>query len=443
MVTVSNNFFSGLTEVFRKYWNMYFKADSFLRNLSIVMSGTVLAQVIGFAAMPIVSRLFTVEDFGIFGTFQSILGVLSAGITLQYTQAVVLPKEKKDAINVFIVSSISSISLAILLLILSISFQNHLLSFINFTNILYIYLAVVASFVFGMNQTFQAWCIRVKAFKNTSLSQIISTVSSTMIWLAAGYFKFGAIGLVLGSILANLIASMNLARVFFSDLVNIRKEINKSKVLELAKKYRDFPLYAAPQNVMNALSQGLPVLLLGYFYGVEVAGFYAFGIKILQAPMNLVLNPLRQVLFQKTTEVYNNGGNLFKLYRKVTIGLIVVAFIPCVILFVWAPQIFSIVFGQDWFEAGNYARWLVIWLFIGFANVPSVLFARVLREQKKILLYECFILLTRIFVLFFSGMYLSPLSTIVNFSIVGFILNLFFIYSVSVLVYNVSKNRIC
>lgn len=440
MVTVSNNFLSGLTEVFQKYWNMYFKAGSFLRNLSIVMSGTVLAQVIGFAAMPIISRLFTVEDFGIFGTFQSVFAPISAGITLQYNQAIVLSKENNDAINVFFVSVISSIFVSFFLIIVAIIFHNYLLEFINFPNLLYIFFVVLASFVFGINQAFQSWCIREKEFKNTSLSQVIRTLFSTISWLVAGYFKFGAIGLILGSILSNFVASINLARVFFSNFINFKHNINWSRVVGLAKEYRDFPLYAAPQNVMNALSQGLPVLLMGHFFGFEVVGFYAFGVKILQTPINFVLNPLRQVLYQKAAEEYNKCGNFLQIYIRTTVSLLVLAFIPCLVLFIWAPQIFSIIFGQAWFESGVYARWLILWLFVSFSNVPSVIFVKILRKQKELFLYEFIILLARLLVLIFSGMYLSPLLTVIIFSMLGFVSNMILIICVFFVVYKNSKN---
>jgi O-antigen/teichoic acid export membrane protein len=136
-----------MTEALRDYWNTYFKAGSFWRNLSIVMSGTALAQVISFAMMPIISRLFTAEDFGVFGTFQSILGIASAGITLQYIQAIVLPKEKKDAINVFFVSTLSVALIAMILFAISALLQNQVLDVIHLPAIWYVYLAILASFV--------------------------------------------------------------------------------------------------------------------------------------------------------------------------------------------------------------------------------------------------------------------------------------------------------
>jgi O-antigen/teichoic acid export membrane protein len=431
-----------MTEVLRGYWNTYFKTGSFLRNLSIVMSGTALAQVIGFAMMPVISRLFTAEDFGVFGTFQSILGVISAGITLQYIQAIVLPKEKKDAINVFFASAISVALIAAILFAASAFFQGYVLDVINLPAIWYVYLSVLASFVAGMNQAFQAWCIRVKAFKHTSLSQVIRSIVSSGIFLVAGGMHLGAPGLILGTIVANIAASLNLVRVFVVDLVDFRENVSRKKMVEVAREYRDFPLYATPQNLVNALSHGLPVLLLGHFYGIEVAGFYAFGVKILQAPMRLVLCPLRQVFFQKATETYNQGGDLFRLYLKATIALASVAFVPSVVLFIWAPQIFSFVFGENWIEAGVYARWLILWLFIAFPNVPSVLIAKILRQQKKLLIYECIASGLKMLVLILGGMYFSQLTTVIFFSVLGFISNFLLIIFMGFLFYTLIREKV-
>ena len=73
------------------------RKSSFVKNVFVVMSGTAVAQALGFAMSPIISRLFSPSDFGTFGTFNSIATIIGAGATLQYTQAIMLPKEKEDA----------------------------------------------------------------------------------------------------------------------------------------------------------------------------------------------------------------------------------------------------------------------------------------------------------------------------------------------------------
>jgi len=237
----------------------------------------------------------------------------------------------------------------------------------------------------------------------------------------------GALGLALGAICADILASLNLWRIVKHDMKENHAAVAWVRIKQLAHEFRDFPLFSAPQNIMNAISQGLPVLMLGYFYGIGVAGAYAFGLRIIHAPMGFLLTPLRQVLFQKASETHNQGGNLYTLFIKTTGGLMAVALVPCVVLFILSPQIFSWLFGVEWREAGVYARWLLLWMFVLFSNVPSVLFARILRQQKNLFVFDCFVLLTRTSILAFGGFYWTALTTIIFFSVLGFILNVILI----------------
>jgi O-antigen/teichoic acid export membrane protein len=195
----------------------------------------------------------------------------------------------------------------------------------------------------------------------------------------------------------------------------------------LAFEYRDFPIYSASARVINTLSVGLPVLLLAQFYGLTVAGAYAFGMRILQTPTNLILIALRQVLFQKVCEKQHQGGNLLPIYLQTTIGLFAAALIPSLILFIWSPDIFAWIFGSQWRAAGEFARWLVLWLLFMFSNVPSVLFARALRLQRQLFLFDVLVLLARASALVAGGLYLAAIQSIVLFSVVGVIMNLVFI----------------
>ena len=401
----------------------YFRQGAFLRDFSIVMSGTAFAQLIGFALMPVVSRLFTPSDFGVFGSYNAVLAVFSAFVTLQYNQAIVLPKKTQDAINLFFVSCLSVALVTGLCVLATLVFPEQAQDLINAPNRWFLLFLTVSVLIAGLNQSLQSWCIRVKAFTHTSISPVIRSLSAAGIWTATGIGDAGAAGLVLGSICAEVLSSLNLSRVLKRDLKKTRIFVKWAEMKQLAHDYRDFPAFAAPQNLMNALSQGLPVLLMSHFYGIGIAGAYAFSVRILHAPTSLVLTPMRQVLFQKASETHNQGGDLYPLFIKITGGLMAVAIVPSVILFIWAPQIFSWIFGREWIEAGIYARWLMLWIFAGFSNMPSIVIMHILRQQRRLLMYECIILLSRTILLIVGGVYWQPLTTVISFSIIGIILN--------------------
>jgi len=198
----------------------------------------------------------------------------------------------------------------------------------------------------------------------------------------------------------------------------------------LAKEYRDFPMYSASQNVINALSGGLPVLLLTRFYGIAYAGAYAFGMNILSVPMGFVLGALRQVLFQKASESQHQGRSLAALYIKVTATLFAMVVLPTVIMLIWAPQIFAWIFGPRWHMAGEFARSLMIWMAFYFCNLPAVLFARIIRIQRFVFFYDLALLAARTTALVLGGLFLSAPQTVMLFALVGAAMNAFLIFSV-------------
>jgi lipopolysaccharide exporter len=403
------------------------RKSSFVRNVLVVMSGTAAAQAIGFALTPLISRLFSPSDFGVFGSFNAVSGVIAAGVTLEYSQAIMLPKEKADALNLFCVSCFVTSAIAFLCLAACLLAPRLLMSLMSAPSAWFLVLLVLATLVNGINNSCQAWCVRVKAFKQTSVSQVIRSLSSNGAQVGFGLAKGGAAGLVISSVLADMLASLNLVRVLLSDLKTFRLDIRWGRMRQLANEYRDFPMYSASQNVINALSSGMPVLLLTHFYDIAVAGAYAFGASILVLPMGLILRSLRQVLFQKAGETQHEGGSLARLYVKTTAGLFALALLPSLVLVIWAPQLFTWIFGSQWLTAGEFATSLIIWLMFYFCNLPAVLFAKIIRIQRTIFFYDLVLLGARASALILGGLYLRAWQTIALFSLVGAVMNLFLI----------------
>lgn len=406
------------------------KKSSFFKNILIVMSGTAIAQIIAYSLSPIISRLFTPEDFGIFGSFSAVAGIIGALLTLDYSQAQMLPKEKHDAINLFCLSIISTFIITFTASAISIIKPSLFYNLTKTRGFWPILLFLITLLIAGINQASQAWAVRSKAFKRTSASQIIRSIGSSGLRILLGILKTGSFGLIISNIFANMLSSINLVLTVIPDMKSMRSSIKLEKMKTLAKEYIDFPLYSASQNFINAISSGLPVLLITRFYGLSSAGAYAFAMSILHAPMGLVLTALRQVLFQKACESQHEGKGLSLLYFRSIILLFAIAFIPSIILLVWAPQFFTFIFGARWQLAGILARSLIIWLLFVFCNLPAVIFSRIIRIQRFVFFYDIILLIIRSATLVLGGLYLRLTHTVMFFSIVGAVMNLILIYYV-------------
>ncbi|MGA2531514.1 MAG: oligosaccharide flippase family protein [Candidatus Aminicenantales bacterium] len=413
---------SNLRSISSKIWG-----SSFVKNLFIVMSGTALAQILGFALSPLISRLYSPSDFGVFGSFYAVVSIIAAGLTLDYSLAIMLPKNKDDAINLFALSCISTAIISAICLVICLLAPGYVQRLIKAPKSWILILLILAILGDGLNQACQAWCVRVKSFKHTSASQVIRSISTNGTQLGLGYLKGGSSALVFAAVLGDTLASANLARVVSRDLRLLRDKIRWKRIWQLAKEYHDFPVYSASTNLINTLSLGLPIFLLTHFFGIAIAGAYAFGVRILSAPMGLVQRALKQVLYQKACETHNAGGRLLLLYLKFTAGLFALGLFPSLVFIIWAPKIFTWVFGAQWHTAGIFARSLILWLLFAFCNLPADLCARIARMQRKTFLYNLALLVLRTLALIVGGLYLSASYTVMLFSIVGAIMNVIFI----------------
>lgn len=398
--------------------------SAFLRNVLTVMFGSAAAQAVGFLLAPVISRLFSPADFGVFGAFVAVTGVIAAFVTLDYAQAIMLPKRREDAGRVFILSCLATLAVSCLCLVACLIVPGWFMGLLQTPNVWMLGLLVLAVLAGGLNASFQAWCVRIKAFKQTSASQVIRGLSANGLQVSFGFLKAGAPGLVVSSVLADILASCNLFRVVRVELQGFLTATRWGQLKSLAREYFDFPAYSATQNTLNALSTGLPVLLLTHYYGITVAGAYAFGMRLLSVPMSLVMGALRQVLFQKAGESQHEERPLAPLFLKTTLGLFALGLPPAIVLGIWAPGLFTWLFGSQWETAGEFARYLIGWMLFVLCNVPAVLFARLIRIQRTVFFYNVIILVARVLALVLGGRYLGALECIVLFSAVGAGLNL-------------------
>jgi O-antigen/teichoic acid export membrane protein len=404
-----------------------------VKNVAVVMSGAAVAQMIGLGCAPVLSRLYGPAEFGILGGYLAVVVVLGAGATLNYADALMLPKADEQAAPLFnaawLTTTVVAVGTGLGCWLVPIGW----LSVVGIAGLGSVrWLLPFSVLALGLSQTFTAWCVRLQRFDKTSRSQILRSVSSCTAQVSSGWAGLGAGGLVGGSLAGDACTAGYLGR---SALTRSGKlfvaGLHLREIWQAARGYREFALYGCPQNVLNALSQGVPVLALAHYHGVGVAGAYAFGMRVLQAPLTLMSNSFRQVLFQKLSQIAAANRDLYPPFLKSTTALTFLIFPPACLGFMAAPRFFAWVFGADWNEAGEYARWLIVWLAPMFCNVPAILTARVLRLQRNLFLFDVALLALRVATLVLGGLWLSSLHTIAALSIAGALFNVLLILYVA------------
>ena len=66
--------------------------SEYFKSLSVLLSGTLIAQVIGYALAPLLTRLYSTAEMGELALYMRITGFIAAIATLRYEAALPLPK---------------------------------------------------------------------------------------------------------------------------------------------------------------------------------------------------------------------------------------------------------------------------------------------------------------------------------------------------------------
>ena len=344
--------------------------------------------------------------------------------TARYERAIVLPDNDYEA------GSLMRVCLVLNVVVTSIAFVVVAVLYRPLLNLFgiealgpYLLLVPLGMMLYGMFFTFSYMLNRQKAFRPMAAGNILNSGGTAAAQLLLHALKEG--GLILAVIAARTVAMAYYARSAFRGMVTTTKLSSVSSAMKsIARKYGDFPRYALPQAFINTLSASLPLLLLGSFFTAEVTGQYGWAFRMIQAPITLIAAATYQVFFQEASQRYNQGEGLSKLVVSLYKRLFLIGFGPYLILFLFAPAIFSFVFGQEWADAGRYAMYLSPWYFMIFLNTPIMALVYVLNKQKILLFMEIILLVARFGALYLGYLLHDPDAAIIAYGAVGLVYHL-------------------
>lgn len=368
------------------------------RNSAKLLTANVFAQAIGLIVYPILTRLYTPEDFGLLNLFLQIGGILVIISTAEYYNAIVLPKSEKSAVGVF--------HFGVLLLLITSGLCALCLPFSTPIAALF-YTPELASFLWllplfvccgGFWNLLNYWYIRQKQFGAIGRYQMTqNTLNAT----AKVSFGFGGIlrgGLIYSAVLAPLISLIISILVKFKTLKPLFV-FDKKESLKRAKEYLNFPKFSLPTNLVNQLSNALPVLLLTPFFGLSEIGYFGMATLLAFTPINIISRSLYQTFYQRTVEKVQNRLPIrhhFRQFRQKTLLVVVPSF---ALLYFVLPDLTRLLLGNDWEISGEYIRFCLPWLTMLCLVSPINYISDIFQQQRKMLYFEIALLTVRILAL--------------------------------------------
>ncbi len=397
------------------------KKESFAFDVLTLAGGTTFAQILTILSAPVLTRLYGPEDFGVWALYISITSIISVIACMRYEYSIMLPESDEEAVNLLGLSFLAVLFVSGLTFPITWYFKEPIVNIMNSQQIGdYLWLVPPFIFVNGLFLALNNWNSRTKLFKRLSLSRVFSSVSVTATQIGFGLAeKVGAGGLVAGSLAGQSIATFVLGgQIWKDDRKLIVENLHWNKIYEGFKKYRKFSLIDTWSALMNSVSWQLPAFLLAAFFTPAVVGFYSLGFRLLQLPMSFIGRSISQVFFQRASRALSEG-TLPSLVENVFKILVIIGMFPILILTIVGSDVFTVVFGKAWAEAGVYAQILSLWAFVWFISSPLTTIYVVVEKPHFGFHYNFFNLATRLLSLVIGGLLGSARLALILFSISG------------------------
>lgn len=339
------------------------KSD-FIKNIFTLLSGATVAQIIALISIPILTRIYTPEDFGFFAIYLSIANILSTISTGRYELAIMLPEKKENAIaiikGIFRIVLIFSFLTLILLLIIK-NTQNRISDFIQ---PFYFYFLPFSIIILAFVNVFAQWYSREKKFKLQAKIKIYKSSSNAIVNISIGlYYYVKSAGLFLGHIISQALQVILFTLKFYRQEKISFKNADTETIKKEFKKNRNFPFYSAPMGFLNTISSDILIYVLNLFYSTTLVGFYTNANKVINYPLSLISQSFTSVFYQKINET----NKKIKLYFISYFSNFIIACLAMIPIIFWGEEIFGFVLGKDWEIAGSIAKYLSPLTVAGFA----------------------------------------------------------------------------
>lgn len=329
--------------------------------------GSAFAQAILFLATPVITRLYGPEEYGLFGVFGVVVTLLTpvCGLCLSSALALAEDEAERAALAQTGIATAVLVSAALSLPVALVATE-----WLSWWS-----LAVLATVLTVIGQFVYQWDLLQRDFTHAALRTVSGAIVSASSRIGLGFLWPIGNMLAVGQALGLGAAAVGGVRRFDPRKIGWRIDVS------LLQKYRDFPVHQSWQQVVNVLSRMLPIPLLAAEFGAAVAGQYTLAMMALGVAGRVIGKSVGDAALPELVAARRAGGSLVPVLTRSTRQLVGWGVAPLMLVMLAGPQIFALVFGAAWREAGEFARWMAPWSFVALLNPPALGVVNVLRLQ--------------------------------------------------------------
>jgi len=341
-------------------------ASTYWKDVGWLSSGTLVANAIMLATMPVFSRIFSPADFGVQNLFIQFAGFYAVVATLRYEYFVQLPKQDDDALLfvqlVAILGFFNTLVMTPVLWLLRDIISR--LAGDSALSIWLVFIPVTAAAI-SLAIALQGWAQRQLLFQRSGEAEVVGKASYSITTLVGWFFFQGAGGLVMSYLGAAL------GKIFWlSRGVRYTSCAKYSHFILMVRAYMRMAVSLALSHALLACTVAIPSVFISRNYGSEILGQYALSSLVVSFPTSLLGNAIGNVYYQRSSECWAKGFSFGDIWQSTAKSLLLIGIPLYGTAILISPWLFPLLFGDAWAPAGHYGAVLAISAFFSFATSP-------------------------------------------------------------------------
>ena len=318
--------------------------------------GTLAAQLVTLASIPILTRIYDPETYGFLAIFILASSAILPIVTLKVETLIFTISDEEDVTNLlslirdyllFISLSISIIVFAILILVKNLSIGLGLEYSFYFLIILISQSSVLLLVQINLH---------AKKYINITKSSIYQNLSVSIFQIGFGIFRPSIISLVGGFLTGKVFGILPLwkqAKIKHIKLPQ-HSSIKLRKLKELFSKSKKIIL----GNTLDIAHVFIPTFFIGTILGAQYSGYTAVIVTILGVPSTFIGGAIGSVLLAEFSEIKSPETNVQ--IRKYLMPFIALSIIYSATLLIFGKELFLVILGDSWKESANLVTYLAI-----------------------------------------------------------------------------------
>jgi O-antigen/teichoic acid export membrane protein len=358
--------------------------SSFVGDVLKLSFGTLSGRLIALAALPVITRLYSPDDFALLAVYLALVGTLAVAACLRLDVAIPLVESEGEAAALLVLALLALATVTAVLILPALLMPDRIASALGAPALApHLWLVPLGVAMAGSYSALQFWSTRARRFGVIARTRVGQAAVGVAAILALGGAGISPFGLLLGNALNIGAGGFSLAA---SALVRDGALLRTIKLRNLAPAFchnHRYPLLSTPEALFNMAGTHLPVILIAACAGAQ-AGFLLLAMQVMAAPMTLLGSSISQVYVSRAPTEFREG-RLAPYTLSIMRRLVLLGAGPLMVGGALALVVFPWIFGKDWARAGQIVTWLVPWMVLQFIASPVSMVMFVVGRQGAML----------------------------------------------------------